>query len=158
MLYRKAINWPLGDDDDPHAIAVSFVFESAHGQAFAGHDRDGEIVEVCMSDAALNERLEHLAAQRMAGAPSPLSYPSPTRDALFADIFAAAERIVRSKEPVAGTELPAFEARANLWTIAEEELAGAVDRGEATLDERTADEPNSDPETDQETDQGLGGE
>lgn len=140
MLYRKAINWPLGDDDDPHAIAVSFVRESAHGDVFAGDDRDGDIVDVRISSAELNERLERLAARKQVGEPSPLSYPSEERTSLFADIFAAGEReLVQAgetiAEPIARRELPVFEPRANLWTIADEELAGAVDRGDATLDD-----------------------
>lgn len=137
MLYRKAINWPLGDDDDPHAIAVSFVRESAHGEVFAGDDRDGEVVEVRVSSADLNERLERLAARKQVGEPSPLSFSSDERTSLFAAIFALAERdLVAQAEGVAGVALPAFEARPNLWTIAEEEAALAIHRGVSARDER----------------------
>lgn len=139
MLYRKAIDWPIGNDDDPHAIVVTFVRESAHGDPFVGADNDGETLQVTISDRALDERLTALAAKRTVGEPSPLSYPSLERTELFADIYALAERdLVAQGEDVAGAALSAFVPKANIETIAEVDDAIAMnarfDRGEP-LDE-----------------------
>lgn len=96
MFYRKNISWPHRDEDNDQ-ILVSFVLESAHGSLYEGHPNDGMVIDVVITNPGLVTKLRELSEAGL------LQYPVPQRNAVYAEIYSAAE--ASSQLPFAGQHL-----------------------------------------------------
>lgn len=123
MLYRKGITWPVAGDTDENTIAVSFVFESAHGDEYAGVDTDGEVETV---QIVAPELADDLRALEQSGE---IRWPSPARVDLHERIFDAAESVHADLGEFAGQELGAFDPAENVPSVHDIDPAHVTEDG-----------------------------
>ena len=102
VLYRH--NLTFGDD----TYQASFIRDAAHGNVYDGAPDDGTVDVLTFDVTPFRTRLDDVVH----------AYPNPARDALYEEMWIAAEQTLANQgHLVAGAPLPAFTPEPDLPTL-----------------------------------------